>query len=76
SNPAVAKVDGHGLTSVRGKGTAIITSTDSLGASKRYTVTVTGVLHCIGLGSGRFSQVSKAAGNNGTRIPTIHELVE
>ncbi|MFA1028148.1 MULTISPECIES: Ig-like domain-containing protein [Pseudomonas syringae group] len=76
SNPAVAKVDGHGLTSVRGKGTAIITATDSLGASKRYTVTVTGVIHCIGLGSGSFSQVSKAAGNNGTRIPTIHELVE
>ncbi|MBI6796886.1 hypothetical protein [Pseudomonas syringae] len=76
SDPLVAKVDSNGLTSVRGKGTAIITATDALGASKQYTVTVTGVIHCIGLGSGSFSQISKNAGNNGARIPTIHELVD
>ncbi|MDF5894987.1 hypothetical protein P4A93_25585 [Pseudomonas syringae pv. syringae] len=74
SDPLVAKVDSNGLTSVRGKGTAIITATDALGASKQYTVT--GVIHCIGLGSGSFSQISKNAGNNGARIPTIHELVD
>ncbi len=76
SNPLVAKVDSNGLTSVRGKGTAIITATDALGASKHYTVTVTGVIHCVGLGSGSFSQINKNAGNNGARIPTIHELVD
>lgn len=76
SDPLVANVDSNGLTSVRGKGTAIITATDALGASKQYTVTVTGVIHCIGLGSGSFSQISKNSGNNSARIPTIHELVD
>lgn len=76
SNPLVVSVDGNGLASVRGKGTATITATDALGATKSYPVTVTGVIHCIGLGSGSFSQISKASANNGARIPTIHELVE
>ncbi|EPM56375.1 hypothetical protein A262_15780 [Pseudomonas syringae pv. actinidiae ICMP 19073] len=76
SNPLVVSVDGNGLASVRGKGTATITATDALGATKSYPVTVTGVIHCIGLGSGSFSQISKASANNGARIPTIHESVE
>lgn len=76
SNPLVVSVDGNGLASVRGKGTATITATDALGATKSYPVTVTGVIHCIGVGSGSFSQISKASANNGARIPTIHELVE
>lgn len=76
SDPLVAKVDSNGLTSVRGNGTATITATDASGASKSYLITVTGVIHCIGLGSGSFSQISKNAGNNSARIPTIHELVE
>ncbi|KPB82907.1 Uncharacterized protein AC504_4511 [Pseudomonas syringae pv. maculicola] len=76
SNLLVAKVDSNGLASVRGNGTATITATDASGASKSYLITVVGVIHCIGLGSGSFSQISKNAGNNGSRIPTIHELVE
>ncbi|RMR13536.1 hypothetical protein ALP90_01881 [Pseudomonas amygdali pv. ulmi] len=76
SNPLVAKVDSNGLASVRGNGTATITAPDASGASKSYLITVVGVIHCIGLGSGSFSQISKNAGNNGARIPTIHELVE
>ncbi|RMN07603.1 hypothetical protein ALQ67_00077 [Pseudomonas savastanoi pv. glycinea] len=64
------------MASVRGNGTATITATDASGASKSYLITVVGVIHCIGLGSGSFSQISKNAGNNGARIPTIHELVE
>ncbi|MFA0995490.1 MULTISPECIES: hypothetical protein [Pseudomonas syringae group] len=76
SNALVVSVNSNGLASVRGKGTATITATDALGATKSYPVTVTGVIHCVGLGSGSFSQISKASANNGARIPTIHELVE
>lgn len=76
SDPLVAKVDANGLVSVRGKGATTITVTDALGASKSYPVSVTGVIHCLGVGSGSFSKISKAASNNGARIPSIHELVE
>ncbi|EKG32551.1 hypothetical protein [Pseudomonas avellanae] len=76
SNALVVSVNSNGLASVRGKGTATITATDALGATKSYPVTVTGVIHCVGVGSGSFSQISKASANNGARIPTIHELVE
>ncbi|WP_459200540.1 hypothetical protein [Pseudomonas tremae] len=76
SDPLVVNVDDNGLASVRGKGTATLTATDALGASKSCLVTVTGVIHCIGVGSGNFSQMSSAASNRGARIPSIHELVE
>lgn len=75
-NPLVAKVDANGLVSVRGKGTATITATDSLGESKGYQVTVTGVIHCLGVGSGSYAQMNSAVVKNGARIPSIHELVE
>ncbi|MCF8979160.1 hypothetical protein GIW46_13215 [Pseudomonas syringae] len=76
SNPLVAKVDGNGLTTVRGKGTATISVTDASGASKSYQVTVTKVIHCLGLGSGSLSQMSSAASAKGGRIPSINELKE
>ncbi|WP_404823061.1 hypothetical protein [Pseudomonas capsici] len=74
SDPLVAKVDGNGLTSARGRGTAIISVTDSLGATKSYQVTVTGVIHCLGIGAGSFTKMAAAAEAQGARIPSIHEL--
>lgn len=76
SDPLVAKVDGNGLTSARGKGTATISVTDSLGAMKSYQVTVTGVIHCLGIGAGSFTKMAAAAEAQGARIPSIYELKE
>ncbi|ORC60705.1 hypothetical protein BZK31_05875 [Pseudomonas floridensis] len=76
SNPLVAKVDGNGMTTVRGNGTATISVTDASGSSKSYQVVVSSVIHCIGLGSGSLSQMSSAASANAARIPSIHELKE
>lgn len=74
SDPLVAQVDAEGLASVRGNGTVTISVTDALGATASYPVTVTGVIHCGGLGSGNYPQISAAAASQGMRIPTIDEL--
>lgn len=76
SMPKVAHVDASGLVSVRSKGGAIITATDALGERKSFTVSVTGVIECHGVGSGNLTQVSNAASRIGARIPSIHELIE
>nr|WP_272903994.1 Ig-like domain-containing protein [Pseudomonas petrae] len=76
SDAKVARVDASGLTSVRGKGTATITATDASGESKSFTVSVTGVIECHGVGSGNYTQMSNAANRIGARIPSIHELIE
>ncbi|MFY1667505.1 Ig-like domain-containing protein [Pseudomonas sp. Pseu.R1] len=76
SNPAVAVVDKDGLTSVRGNGSTTITVTDASGENKGYTVAVSGVIHCVGVGSGNLAQVSAAAAQANSRVPTIHELIE
>ncbi|MFJ4145350.1 hypothetical protein [Pseudomonas sp. NPDC089734] len=76
SDPLVAKVDGNGLTSVRGKGTATISVTDSLGETKSYRVIVSGVLHCLGTGAGSYSKMAAAAEAQGARMPSIQELHE
>lgn len=76
SDLQVAYVDENGLTSVRGKGTATISVTDALGETKSYQVNVTGVIHCLGLGGGKFAQISTAASNQGARVPAIGELNE
>jgi hypothetical protein len=76
SNPKVAQVNDKGLTSVRGKGVATISVTDALGESKSYQVTVTGVIHCHGVGSGSLSQVMAAAAALGASIPGINQLHE
>ncbi len=74
SDTKVAQVDIEGLASVRGNGTATITATDALGNTASYPVTVTGVIHCGGLGSGKYAQIKAAAQSHGLRIPTIDEL--
>ncbi|HEX8592241.1 MAG TPA: hypothetical protein VF682_03000 [Pseudomonas sp.] len=76
SNPKVAQVDASGLTSVRGNGAAVISVTDALGATGNYPVSVTGVIHCLGVGTGSLSQLMAAAGSKGARIPSINELNE
>jgi hypothetical protein len=76
SNTLVAQVDHTGLTSVRGNGKAIISATDALGESKSYEVTVTGVIHCLGMGKGSYTQVAAAAASKGARMPSIYELKE
>lgn len=76
SMPNVAHVDAAGLVSVRSRGGAIITATDASGESKSFTVSVTGVIECHGLGSGNYTQVSNAASRIGARIPSIHQLIE
>ncbi len=76
SNPLVASVRNAGLVSVRGNGSATITVRDAAGQSLSYPVTVTGVIACVGLPSGKFGDVSAAAGSNNTRLPTIDELRE
>lgn len=76
SNESVAVVDGNGLASVRGKGVTTISVTDSLGESKSYPLTVSGVIHCLGVGGGKFEQVAAAAASHGARLPSIYELKE
>ncbi|MCO8170083.1 Ig-like domain-containing protein [Pseudomonas sp. 21LCFQ02] len=76
SNPLVAKVDGNGLVTARGKGIAHITATDSRGEKLSYQVTVTGVIHALGLGNGSVATVVAAATQLGARLCSIHELRE
>ncbi|MFK7698386.1 hypothetical protein [Pseudomonas caspiana] len=74
SDALIAHVDENGLTSVRGNGTASISVTDALGETKSYPVTVSGVIQCMGLGSGKYAQMTAAAAGKGARIPSIDEL--
>lgn len=74
SDPLHAQVDQNGLTSVRGNGSSVITVSDALGETSSYLVTVTGVIECLGLGSGKFAQIRTAAANQGARVPSIDEL--
>lgn len=76
SDPDIVQVDAQGRASVRGNGTATVSVTDAAGESKGYTVSVTGVIVCQGLGSGNLTQMSGKASFQGARIPTIHELIE
>ncbi|WP_256667392.1 Ig-like domain-containing protein [Pseudomonas sp. ANT_J28] len=76
SNPGVAAVNGAGLVTVRGRGATTITARDAAGQSKSYTVTVTGVIHCIGLGNATWGTANASASANGARIPSMGELNE
>ena len=76
SNTAVAVVDNAGLVTVRGRGQTSITASDSENQSKSYTVTVTGVIHCVYLGVGSYSAMANAASNEGGRLPSFNELRE
>ncbi|KQQ54456.1 hypothetical protein ASF84_14015 [Pseudomonas sp. Leaf127] len=72
----VARVDGNGLVTVRGKGTTRIEVSDSRGETLSYEVSVTGVIHCIGLGSGSFTAMANAAASQGARLCSLAELRE
>ena len=76
SDPKIAHVAEDGLTSVRGNGNATISVTDAAGESRSYTVSVTGVIQCVGVGSGNLTQMMNAAAAVGGRIPNINELIE
>ncbi|TKJ75260.1 Ig-like domain-containing protein [Pseudomonas sp. CFBP13508] len=76
SNPAVAPVDGTGFVRARSRGSAVITARDGVGQSKSYTVHVTNVILCIGLGNGGWSAMNANASVNGARIPSMGELNE
>ncbi|MFJ5300448.1 hypothetical protein ACIQAL_28480 [Pseudomonas sp. NPDC088368] len=76
SDPLVAQVTEEGQTSVRGNGNATITVSDAAGESRSYTVSVTGVIQCEGVGSGNLTQMEAAAAAKGGRIPNINELIE
>ncbi|UQS18275.1 Ig-like domain-containing protein [Pseudomonas sp. HS6] len=77
SNTSVAFVDrSSGLVTVRGRGSATITVTDAANQSKSYTVSVTGVIHCIGVGQGTWTTMRNNAANNGARLPSLGELRE
>jgi hypothetical protein len=76
SDPKIAHVAEDGLTSVRGNGNATITVTDAAGESRSYSVSVTGVIQCVGVGSGNLTQMMNAAAAVGGRIPNINELIE
>lgn len=77
SNPGVAVVDARsGLVTVRGRGTATISVKDTANQTKSYTVTVTGVIHCFGLGRSALGIILRNASNIGARVPSMAELRE
>ncbi|WP_085694290.1 MULTISPECIES: Ig-like domain-containing protein [unclassified Pseudomonas] len=76
SNPSVAVVDSTGYVTVRGRGQASITVRDTSNQSLSYTVSVSGVIHCILVGRGRWGEMEQAASNAGTRLPNLGELRE
>ncbi|MBT9266332.1 Ig-like domain repeat protein [Pseudomonas sp. MG-9] len=78
SNAGVAVVDGAGLVTVRGRGTAAITVRDTANQMASYSVTVTGVIHCVYLGTGTntWTGVNQLASAAGARIPSLAELRE
>jgi hypothetical protein len=77
SNGNVAAVDSQsGLVTSRGDGSATISVRDDAGQVKSYTVTVRGVIHCIGLGGNWWSHIMDAARAQGARVPSLGELRE
>ncbi len=76
SNPAVAAVDNAGFVTARGRGSALITARDGVNQSKSYTVYVTNVIHCIGLGGGTWNSIVGVASQHGARMPSYDELYE
>ncbi|MBH3443259.1 Ig-like domain-containing protein [Pseudomonas moraviensis] len=76
SNPAIAAVDGNGFVTARGRGSATITARDGVQQVKSYSVSVTGVIYCVGLGAGTWNSIVNAANGQGARIPSYDELYE
>jgi len=76
SNTGVAVVDASGLVTVRGNGSVTITVRDSSvpAQTRSYTVSVSGVVLCYGLGGGTKTDINNAAARIGVRVATIDEL--
>ncbi|MGY1891729.1 Ig-like domain-containing protein [Pseudomonas sp. SDT291_1_S447] len=75
SNGNVAVVDkDSGLVTARGNGSATISVTDEAGQRKSYSVSVTGVTQCYGLGANWLSRISDEAKRRGLRLPSMAEL--
>jgi hypothetical protein len=49
---------------------------DSFNQSKSYTVSVTNVIQCVGLGNSTWAGINAGASANGLRIPSFGELEE
>ncbi|KIH84896.1 Ig-like domain-containing protein [Pseudomonas batumici] len=75
-NPAIAVVDTSGLVTVRGNGSTRITVRDRGGQTKSYSLSVSGVIHCHGLGLGTFANMQAKASAGHQRLPTRAELAE
>ncbi|QIB03547.1 hypothetical protein GZ982_02225 [Pseudomonas fluorescens] len=76
SNAAVAVVDGNGWVTVRSRGQTTITARDAAGQEKSYSVSVTGVILCEGVGGGTWPQINSNTAARGARMPSMGELRE
>ncbi|QJI40239.1 hypothetical protein HKK52_04705 [Pseudomonas sp. ADAK2] len=74
SDTVVAVVNADGLVTVRKNGQATISAKDSAEQIKSYTVTVTGVMQCFGLGRVQWGAANNAANGAGGRLPSIDEI--
>jgi hypothetical protein len=76
SNSNVANVTSNsGLVTVRGNSSAVITVRDSSvpAQTRSYTVVVSNIVQCVGLGRERYSNIRQAAINAGLRLPSLDE---
>jgi hypothetical protein len=69
-------VDGSGLVTVRGNGSASISVRDNVGQTASFSVTITGVIKFFGLGNGKWDAMNGAASAAGGRLPNMAELRE
>ncbi|CAI8791595.1 Ig-like protein group 2 [Pseudomonas sp. IT-347P] len=75
SNGNVAVVDSaSGLVTARGNGSATISVRDAASQARSYTVSVTGVTQCYGLGANWWANVGREAQSRGLRLPSMAEL--
>jgi len=76
SNTTAAIVDSSGLVKAQHNGSTVITVQDGAGQRASYSVSVTGVIECRGLGNDFYPGAVKAAQAIGKRIPSLGELRE
>lgn len=76
SNTNVAVVTSSGYVTVRGNGSAMITVIDSSVPvqTRSYTVYVSNVIYCYGLGGGTYTDITNSANRQGVRLANIYEL--
>ncbi|MGY2376844.1 hypothetical protein ACW9IB_20280 [Pseudomonas sp. SDO524_S393] len=75
SNGSVVNVTSSGLVTVRGNGTATVSVRDSSwpAQTRSYTVVVSNVVLCYGLGRERYANIRQNAINQGLRLPSLDE---